>query len=316
MAHGTTHVATTLSRALRRNAAAIAHDFGRAAEGDRTAIHRVRVASRRMRAALAIAGGAGDRRGASLTRSIRRVTRALADVREMDVVRKVLRRMPAETGCSSVTLLRLDEMCERSRDRALKSARRRLDRVDWTRADSRVARLAERLEDVKPDLLARQVIIEVRQRAADCVEALRHAGVMYAVDPLHAVRLATKKLRYTLELAGDMLGSDMGATTRQLKRFQEVLGDLHDAQMTQEHVRDAAGRARSRVRATELDALHGELEIECRRLHARALRSLPRIDAALRGLLASCAAAQLPRRATRMARMKGQRPADAAAVGQ
>ena len=315
MAHGTTQVVTTLSRALRRNATAIAHHFGDAGDGDRTAIHRVRVASRRLRAALPVVEGAGDDRAASLARAIRRVTRGLADVREIDVVRKVLRRVPIDADCSSVTLQRLDEACERNRDRALASARKRLDRVDWSRVSSRVDRMVNRLEDVSPDAVTRQLILEIRRRTVELADALRTAGVVYAVDPLHDVRLATKKLRYALELTGDALGTDLGATVRQLRRFQELLGDLHDAQMAQGHVRRAAARTRSRVRATELGSLDRELELECRRLHARAIRALPRVEAGLRTVASASASAGLPRRASRMARMKDHSGAGVA-VGQ
>lgn len=316
MAHGTTPVVTALSRALRRNAAAIARDFGRAGDGDKSAIHKVRVASRRLRAALPVVAGAGDDRAASLARAIRRVTRGLADVREIDVVRKVLREMPIDDSVSAATLLRLDDVCDRSRDRALETARRQLGRVEWPRLESRIDRAANRAAKVEPDALVTQLMLEVRRRAVDCADAVRTAGVVYAVDPLHAVRLATKKLRYTLELAGDALGGDLGHVPRQLRRFQELLGDLHDAQVAQDHVRRAAARTRSRARATELDALDREIELECRRLHARALRALPQVESSLRAVLARSAASRLPRRAAHVARMKGQRSTASVAAGQ
>jgi CHAD domain-containing protein len=316
MAHGTTQVVTSLSRALRRNAAAIAHEFARAIDGDRTSIHRVRVASRRLRAALPVAAGAGDDRALQLARLIRRVTRGLADVREMDVVRKVLRQLPIDARCSSATVLRLDETCERHRDRAMEGAERRLAKVDWPRIEARIDRAADRMAKVSPNALASQVLLEIRRRTLECADALRTAGVVYAVDPLHAVRLATKKLRYTLELAGDMLGDEMPRAARQLKRFQELLGDLHDAQMAQHHVRRAAARVRSRVRAGELEVLDRELELECRKLHARALRALPRLEVSLREVIRLCAVSGLPRRASHVARMKGQRPGTSVAVGQ
>lgn len=48
------------------------------------------------------------------------------------------------------------------------------------------------------------------------------------VTELHAMRIAAKRLRYTLELFADALGPETAACIDRIKEFQEVVGDIHD----------------------------------------------------------------------------------------
>lgn len=49
-----------------------------------------------------------------------------------------------------------------------------------------------------------------------------------AVEELHALRIAAKRLRYTLELFRDVFGDRGEAVITQVKAFQEDLGEIHD----------------------------------------------------------------------------------------
>jgi CHAD domain-containing protein len=278
--------------------AVLAADLDRAAEGDRPAIHRVRVASRRLRAALPIAAASSDARVAALLRNVRRVTRALAKVREMDVIRKVLRRLAAEGVCSPASLARLDEHAADLRDKGLARARARLDRVPRADVADRVNAAVRTVRRADAAPVAAELVGEIKRRGEQFLDALDAAGVVYAVEPLHQVRLAAKKLRYTLELAHDLFGEQPAQTARQLKHFQEVLGDLHDAQMAQQFVRDAAVAAR--LQSWDLPAVDRELELTCRRLHGRVVRQRAGLETTLRRLLVLCALYRVPRRAAKM----------------
>lgn len=50
-----------------------------------------------------------------------------------------------------------------------------------------------------------------------------------SLDALHALRVDCKALRYTLEPVEHLLGEEAGEIVEQLKRVQDVLGDLNDA---------------------------------------------------------------------------------------
>jgi len=49
-----------------------------------------------------------------------------------------------------------------------------------------------------------------------------------AVEQLHALRIAAKRLRYTLELFSDVFGQPGEALIDQVKAVQEDLGEIHD----------------------------------------------------------------------------------------
>jgi len=65
---------------------------------------------------------------------------------------------------------------------------------------------------------------------------------------LHAIRLETKKVRYTLELFRDCYGPGLEKRLAVLRRLQQLLGDVNDSASTEQLVeasmRDSPMRAR------------------------------------------------------------------------
>lgn len=51
----------------------------------------------------------------------------------------------------------------------------------------------------------------------------------YAVRELHNLRIAAKRLRYTLEIFADFLPGDCKPMVKELEQIQEELGQLHDS---------------------------------------------------------------------------------------
>jgi CHAD domain-containing protein len=58
---------------------------------------------------------------------------------------------------------------------------------------------------------------------------------------LHRVRLATKRLRYTLELFRDCYGPGLEARLEALRKVQQALGDLNDSVASRELLKKAMG---------------------------------------------------------------------------
>jgi hypothetical protein len=106
------------------------------------------------------------------------------------------------------------------------------------------------------------------QRAKRLAIALEDAGPIYAPERLHGVRISTKKMRYSLEIARD--AGVRGATPllKILKRHQERLGQLHDLHVLWKHVRETEAAAGIGPGANDLTAYADSLDGECRRLHA------------------------------------------------
>jgi CHAD domain-containing protein len=291
-----------LASVLREQLGAILHELPRALDGHARSVHKARVASRRLREALpvaAFAAGHGDRSG--LKRDVRRLTRALGAVREMDVAVRALADEAEAHGWNpaAVEQVRLHVVRERERqehhmrDDVAREPKRLVDR---TRA------LADEVESQLPANWQSRLATRLRKRTRRFTVAVHAAGTTYAADRLHGVRIAAKKLRYTLELARLAAGTPAGREIAALTRLQDHLGRLHDLQVLQHHVRIVSAEAGCDVQLTRaLDAIDQALETECRALHAQFLSRVDRFVALGQSVERMAAAATVDR-ARRMAR--------------
>ena len=308
-AHVTTQIVTILSRAIQSNARRVANDLPKAIDGDVDAIHDVRVASRRLRAALPIAGEATRADVRALIRDIRRVTRGFSGLREADVVHGLVQKWPASGSWSALALTRLETRCDDLRAREQKASRDAVARLDSDDIVSQCRVIARALtQEAEPSAVAVALARETRRRIRDLEEAIEETGIVYAVEPLHRTRLAAKKLRYTLEVGSRARAGAGPKARRQLRQLQTRLGDLHDLQILQQHVRTAAAEAAAEPSlSADLTAMDRAIEVLCRQAHATILRNRPRLEAALRDVDRAAGALIVPRAVGKMARMHGHR---------
>jgi CHAD domain-containing protein len=310
MAHATTGIPGALARAVRRDADALAHALARARRADDRGVHRARVASRRLREALPIASAITHHDVRALERDMRRLTRALGGVREMDVARGVLRDLSRSEHARPPAVARVDRECARIRDRRARAMAKKLAAVNPHALAARLTALAHTLDRAALKSAAAAFIASrLRQRARSLERALEAAGSLYAAEPLHAVRIAAKKLRYALELARDVKRARIGRDLLQIKRLQSDLGDIHDLQIVQQTAQRLASRAGvDRESTRQLEDLAREIETRCRERHGRflkvAIRTVARADLVARDM----ALRFLSPRSARMARMTASRP--------
>ena len=138
---------------------------------------------------------------------------------------------------------------------------------------SKLRRRLEKVSDPKKqhhpeDAWRAALAARLLRRAKRLMEALDEAGPLYAPERIHAVRIATKKMRYALEIAGEAGLTAAKPPLKGLKREQELLGHLHDLQSLLKHVQRAQASPRVGSRLAELTAYADTLERECRTLHA------------------------------------------------
>lgn len=260
---------------LRSRAQAFARTVPRVRAGDPRGVHRLRVAARRLRELVPVLGlDAG--RSRRLSRALRQVSQALGDVRELDVLSALLADTRPAVGGAALDAARavVEEARSRSRQRALtRELRGRLDRI--------VKRLDKTVRDVertgpgvrrglKLDLEAR-----VARRARRVRETVESAGTVYFPERLHDVRVAIKKLRYALELLSEATGSVGAADLARLRTGQRLLGGLLDRHLLTACLRQLRDRSAAPQLAAwrEIDELAAALEAQCRRAHARYVRS-------------------------------------------
>lgn len=245
----------------------LSHAWARARVGDAAALHDVRVATRRLREALRLVGGhARERR--KLGQRLRRVTRALGPVREIDVSRSLLTTLAGSLPGLSDVCARLDlalaEVGVARRTRFLK----RIDETDVARLVERVRRHLARSRGARPVDRSR-LALRLADRADRVARAAETAGAIYAPERLHVLRIETKKLRYALEIARQLRIAGAASAIRRVKQHQDLLGELHDLQVLATYVR----RQQVRMAADDPDLaslsdLLSHIEDRCRELHA------------------------------------------------
>ena len=265
----TTLLLQRLSRALQR------HIPG-AIAGDDRGVHQARVTSRRLREAVPVfATGLTGSKAGKARRKIRRVTRALGTVRELDVTVQLLDELARSPNVSRDAVEDVRARVMKERDARRKLMIDRLERVNTDKLDSRLASVGVALNEATSEPWRKALAARLMTRSRRLLDAMTEAGQMYAPDRLHAVRIAAKKLRYGLELAADSGLKQAAPHVRTIKRAQDMLGKLHDLQVLQTHVAAVQAEPRSGRPREALEDLIRHIEDQCRLLHGRYVASSP-----------------------------------------
>jgi len=266
------------TRALRRHVSA-------AIAGTDVGVHQARVASRRLREAVPVlTAGLHHSKSGKAQRKIRRLTQALGTVRELDVTLHLIDELSERSGVPRAALAEVRAQVIEDRERRRAVMLDRLERVDTDK-------LARRLGAVRQALLhpssrhswRASLALRIAKRARRLEKAIEDAGQIYAPEPLHQVRIAAKKLRYSLEIADESTAAPCGPTLKVIKRVQDALGRLHDLQILLHHVAavGAAPRGRRSTPDAGLAILSRLIEDECRHLHGRYVANLAQLHEAV-----------------------------------
>lgn len=213
----------------------------RAAE-DIECVHRMRVASRRVRNALALFGEDLPQKQFDRWRvDLRRITRALGAARDTDVqiarVEEFLHGTDDEQLRAGIErlLLRLRQQRECLQVKVVKT----LDRLE----DKHIL---DNMYEILHELLVHGRVYEIDTLPSDSADRARAAILLrleefLAYEPhiahpervteLHLMRIAAKHLRYTLEIFEPVYGKALRKPLKVVKEIQELLGDIHDCDM-------------------------------------------------------------------------------------
>lgn len=270
---------------------AFARELDGVRRGNVEALHRARVASRRLRELLPLLelDRATHRR---LNRQLRRVTKQLGTVRELDVLIGSIDEFARRPRYSSVALAKLRHTVGLRRDEARERLASKLPARKLLRLVNRLERAMSGRPSIDPkDRLRgpfsakqawlRALDARLARRATRARNAIEMAGALYATEPLHAVRIALKKLRYSAELSKESGRAGLTADVNALKTAQDLLGRLHDYEILVTSARDVQASLALPSVATwrELRRLADVIEDDCRHLHARYMRDRRRLIA-------------------------------------
>jgi CHAD domain-containing protein len=232
----------------------LAHEAG-TRSGDDEAVHKMRVATRRLRAAWRVFDDVLPG-GSRLRRDIRRTARALGAVRDLDVLVAYLDRYAKANPTEQAALAPLHGDWSERREGARVDLLRVLDGRSYGRwpADvlDRIATDGGGRKGGAPPPRVRDSAGSRTWAAHERVRAFEPALRWADVPALHELRIADKRLRYTLEFFGDALGSDVRPLVERTVRLQDHIGELHDADV-------AAGLARAFLDDHATSATRGEI---------------------------------------------------------
>ena len=94
-----------------------------------------------------------------------------------------------------------------------------------------------------------------------------------AVEPLHDMRIAAKRLRYVLELTAPALGPGARVGAREAKALQGLLGEIHDCDV----MLPLARRHAKRLREQDLAAVRDSVGSRAKDLDPEAVRRAPNL---------------------------------------
>ncbi len=188
---------------------------------DPDTVHDLRVAIRRCRSVAAVMAEVDpDPAWPQMRKVARKLFRGLGAVRDAQVMEEWIKKLAPENDPLRAQLLASLETDEKQRsDDALRVAAK-FDEKAWTSLERR---LRQRARLVPVGGLAAECL--ALERFEEAKELHNRALRTEKPKPWHSLRIGIKRFRYTLE---GLLPDHYAAWSENLKRLQDILGDVHD----------------------------------------------------------------------------------------
>ncbi len=223
---------------------------------DIEAIHRMRVASRRLRSAFPLFETCyAAKYRARWSEGIKGITSALGQARDTDVQIERLNNFLAgitDFHCRPGPR-RLILRLKQKRERLQKKVNLALDELENKRLldtldEQNRARAGQQATGEPYDfglyLLAKGAILDLLTKFLD-YEAYIHDPA--AISELHAMRIAAKRLRYTLEIFSSLYPNELKNYIQAVKTTQEMLGEIHDCDVWATYLPEFLEKERLRI---------------------------------------------------------------------
>lgn len=231
---------------LRKDAGAmLAHEPGTRLGEDIESLHQMRVATRRMRAALTLFESVLPARAGRVHEELGWLAEVLGTVRDLDIQLGNLDSWTEELpGVHRQALDDLGDLLQRHHDEARAAL---LEALDSRRYERLVAALTTILDqgphrrstagqtmalDGLPDL------IRARHRSAE--KAVKRAHRTGVLADFHRLRIRCKRLRYAIEFTGDLYGGDVRRYAKYVASLQDELGLIQDAETAADRLQEIA----------------------------------------------------------------------------
>ncbi len=217
---------------------------------DPEAIRDLRVASRRLRSTLQLFRPLyGCSEYGRLVKAIGEVTRSLGRARDLDVhITELTREAAAMPAAQRGILLGLVHRLTTERQTAQMRVEAALERITRFDPMARFSRICT-IQAARPTAISKadhvkhmaipphRVSVDpvgypiaglIAERVRDLIRWERFLKDPSRVSELHSMRIAVKRLRYSLEVYGAAAGDRAAEAQGHLKRLQDILGAIHD----------------------------------------------------------------------------------------
>jgi CHAD domain-containing protein len=256
-------------------------------EGRLDSIHDARVTTRRIREVLPLTHE-WQRRSIvdDLLPRFERMGRSLGRVRDADVRIAMLAYLEARIPPAVPSLARARHWAETDRLRLIRKLIKRCEglAIDLEALASGAALRRTRLWAALTSSWRHQLRRLIAERAHGACAAIGHATGVYFPNRTHQARIAIKRFRYAVEIGAQAGLIADAPLVQDLKKSQDILGDLHDRQVLIDEFRSSAVRSGD-VDSNHIDVVVQVVEVEIGDLHRRFLNRRAQV-------LESCARAQ------------------------
>ncbi|MCE8426136.1 MAG: CHAD domain-containing protein [Candidatus Methanoperedens sp.] len=206
-------------------------------------IHRMRVASRWIRSCLPLFENCfPPKKYRQWRKEIRNITRALREARDADVQIAFLKAYTEKLKEESLRpgvqrfLLRLRQRRERLQPRVIKAIDRLLESGVVEDMEKLCRKMRKGRADVNPPEIYKKAIVHITSRLD---EIFVHEASVYIPENIrehHAMRIAVKRLRYTMEVFSSLYEGELENQISVCKKLQDMLGDMHDCDVWMDYL--------------------------------------------------------------------------------
>ncbi len=207
-------------------------------------IHRMRVASRRIRSCLPLFEDCfPPKKYKEWRKGIRNITRTLREVRDTDVqiafLKTYIEKLEDENLRPGVErfLLRLRQNRERMQPRVIKA----IDLLEESGVVDDMEKLCRRMgKGCAAELHSPEVYQKALNSITSRLEGIfSHEASVYMpenIEEHHAMRIAVKRLRYSMEVFSPLYEGELENQIDVCKKLQDLLGDMHDYDIWMENL--------------------------------------------------------------------------------
>lgn len=197
-------------------------------------LHQMRVAVRKMRVALSLFGDhLHPDQKKRIRKGLRHLGATLGEVRDLDIFwEKSALHYNASVPDSYQEFCQVEDEWAAARNQHQRKMAAYLAGPKYKKFKKKF------LQFLKPPFQPENPVVPVSRFAVQkiatalkSVQSFRPVLQSPTLDDLHALRIALKKLRYTIEFFVDLMGEDIQTCLKQLKQVQDHIGDLNDARV-------------------------------------------------------------------------------------